>query len=1183
MSKNKDFKKVLGLDIGSNSIGFSLLELLEKNNEIIFNELTSNSIVFSEPNNATDRREARSSRRRNERKSARNKKTRNIFLKYNIASDDFITDTSNYLNSLKVTDKDVYNLREKAVLGTHLTKDEFIFCTYSILTNRGYSNMFSISNEDGIINEAVSKNRKEYETNNFLLPSNILTLQRKNLENQYQNIPIRNKRDNYSNSLDRDMHIEEFKKVVLSQRNNKKIFDSSLDCENFIEEITDESVVNTPFYQRALKSFESMVEYCSFYDEFNPKGSQKRVPLSNVKNIELTLRQSIDNYTCVDKNGETKLFTADEKEKIIDFWLNTPNADKINNKNIFKNAGFKEFKIHTKDDKELLIINIQAYRNIITILNDYEIDYINKHNDFYNQILLELHYFKNNSSRVVHIKSLIEKHNLNLDDEFVQKIALLNNMDGFASFSLKFINEVLDVMKKKGKTHHESLESLGYYGKYLNMPTYDYLPPLEPTKADIAWLQKNVPYFKTKHLFYQPMMSPKVKRVISILRKLINEIIARYGRIDEIRIETAKEMNSKTEKEQIDKNQSKDRAKNSEALKFLKVKNLVTSKKNIEVAKLWKEQGGKCLYSGGNITEDEAFNEEVTEVEHFIPRSVIWINSYKNKILVKKKYNQNKGSKHPVEYLKSVGEWENFKGRVNDAFIAPNKKNWLTKEEIISSVMKKEHWQDSYLNDTRSATRAIQKYLNHYLYPKDNMYGKSEKRAVFSVSGRAISELKYIWGISGIMPKNEEGKKDRDTNYHHTLDAFTVALCSSGATNALHNHFKKNENKFKTKALKDKLTANIPKSSEGINVVEHLKNLVQKYESNKLYVCPFNKRKTNMKGFKDGNLKLYVTKDAKDETKEILAEMEKVSIDTSILIKIVGGFPKPRSDDEVRKEIKAIQERLNTQKQKKIIRAIEIYADKLLEFRRKIKNIDDEINKLKKTMKNTKQYKEFNDVINKNIKPFNEKKKLLAKQQQELKCSFSIKQGKKQIVKSLKLYKRKIEESKADAIVYPHRKFNKIERLSVKNFQQALQRKEPFVTKMNESTLNVQLFLTKSRGQAVGLNYFSSLANAIATKSNERYKDEINIETNYMTLYKNELIKVVNLKDATTKYYIFNGGGNISGSNNKIVIKNININTFTKVNRKGVKSTIQEDSISPSKKIIVSKVKIDFFGNIIEV
>ena len=276
-------KKVLGLDIGSNSIGYSLLELEEKDSQIIFNELISNSIVFSEPFLASDRREARSSRRRNERKSTRNKNTRNIYVSFCIANKEFITSPTDYLNNFNLKDNDAYNIREKAVTGAYLTKEEFILSTYSILTNRGYSNMFSLSsNEDGVINEAVSKNAKEYQTQNFKLPSMVLTQKRKDFEDTYQNIPIRNKKDDYQNSLDRNMHIEEFKIVVLSQADNKEIFSSEEKCHSFIEEIIDKKY--SAFYQRPLKSFESMVEYCSYYDEFNPKGSYQHLAKSSLLN-----------------------------------------------------------------------------------------------------------------------------------------------------------------------------------------------------------------------------------------------------------------------------------------------------------------------------------------------------------------------------------------------------------------------------------------------------------------------------------------------------------------------------------------------------------------------------------------------------------------------------------------------------------------------------------------------------------------------------------------------------------------------------------------------------------------------------------------------------------------------------------------------------------------------------------
>ena len=1182
-------KTVLGLDIGANSIGYSLLKLEEQSNQIVFEDLVSNSIIFSEPHEATERREARASRRNHMRKSARKRYARKVFSKYKISDNAFISNPTAYLNSLNLKNLDVYTLREEAVNGRELSKEEFLLVAYSILTDRGYNNMFSTSKEDGIINEAVLKNREKYETQKYALPSMVLTQQRKELSDRYQNIPIRNKKDDYRNSLDREMHKEEFRALVMSQASNKLLFESEKVCTQFMEELLSEEIVNAPFYQRPLKSFESMVEYCSFYDKYNPKGSYKRTPLANIGNIELTLRQKIDNYEVYNRqSGEIKssreMLSNEEIDKVIAFWIHKATSNEINAKNIFKSAGFKDLVLKIPENSSQVVLNIQAHRNILTILSEYEIDFQTSHNDFYNAILLELYYYKNESSRVEKINQHIKRYGIKVDEHFALKLSKLENMDGFSSFSLKFINEVLEKMKHEDKTHHEALESLGYYSKYVNMPAYDYLPPLEPTQKDIAWLKQTIPHFETKHLFYQPMVSPKVKRVIAVLRKLINALIEKYGRIDEIRIETAKEMNSKAEKERIDKNQAKNRTKNSEAIKLLQSHQLTESYKNIEIAKLWKEQNGKCLYSDETITKDEAFNEEKVEIEHFIPRSTIWINAYKNKILVKKKYNQNKGSQHPIKYLKSIGEWENFRGRVSGTSMDARKKEWLTNEEIINSVMNQEHWQDRYLNDTRSATRIIQKYLNHYLYPQEATYGKGQKRSIFSVSGKAVSELKSMWGIHTVMPKNEDDKKDRNTNYHHTLDAFAVALCSPVAINALHAYFTKRENRFKAKAMKEKIAVELPKSVTGSNVVAYLKDMVKEYEDNKKLVIPYNKRKTNMKGFKDGNKKLYIAKDPKNDSKEVLSELEIVPIDSSVLVKKVGLTVKDRSDSEVEKHIKSIQSRLDPQKQKKIIEALDVYVQKLLVLRREIKAIEKEIKALDKKRKNGEKHKEHNASIKEQIAPYSQKKKLLLQSLKDLKCTFKVKNGKEQIVRSLRLPKVKVEETKADVMIFHQRKREKIERLEVENFKRALEEKEPFVAKENESTLYVELFNTKSRGQAVGLNYFSSIANKIASKINSRYRDEISSElVADLVLYKNDIIKVVNTKIGTVEYFIFNGGGDVAGTNNKLSIKNINHNSFKKIKKNGTIKEEKDGKVTPNKTTIISKVKIDFFGNIEEI
>jgi CRISPR-associated endonuclease Csn1 len=1184
--KRENMKKVLGLDIGSNSIGFSLLELEEKNGTTIFKDLASNSIIFSEPESAQKRREARSLRRRNERKSKRNKKARKIFQKYNLANKNFISQPTQALESLTLPHRDVYRLREEAVNGAFLSKDEFLFCAYSILTDRGYNNMFSISSEDGVINDAVSKNAKKYAQQGYKLPSMVLTQKRKELEDSYQNIAIRNKKDDYSNSLDRAMHIEEFSKLVSSQAHNTKLFASSQIAKDFLDDIVDEDEVNNPFFQRPLKSFENMVAYCAFYDKYNPKGSYKKVPLAHVKNIERTIRQAIDNYGVSDlKTGEVYTLTQEEKNKIVNFWLQTPSSNEITAKNILKSVGFKNLVLSIPEKSSQVVLDIKAHRKLLELLLKYNIDFFQSDSDFYSEILLILAYYKNGSSRVNELRKLFEKYSKSLE-ELVNELASLEHIDGFAAFSLKFTIEILELMEKESKTHHEALELLGYYSKYLKMPKYNYLPPLEPTKKDIEWLQKNIEYFQTSHLFYQPMVSPQVKRILGVLRKLINAIIKQYGEIDEIRIEGARELNSKSEQEKIDNNQKKDREINKVAEKILQANDIKISSKNRELVKLYREQKERCLYSGLPITLEELFDENEVEVEHFIPRSVIWINSYKNKILVKKKYNQNKGSQHPVHYLKSIGEWENFQGRVHESMLAKNKQEWLSNEELIDSIMAKEYWQESYLNDTRSAVRTIQKYLNHYLYPSKNKFAKGEKRSVYSVSARAINELKYMWGVHNIMPHDENGKKDRDTNYHHTLDAVSVALCSNSAINTLHNFFLKQETSYKNRVLKEKLHNGVPHSQDGQNLVAYLKKMVEDYENNVLYVCPYNKRKTNMKGFKDGNLKLYLAPNSKDSSQEMLCEMERVAVDSSLLEKIVNKkdkkFVKSRSDTEVLKAKESIQARLDVKKQRKIIDALDVYVDELLSLRQNIAHKDQEIKSLIAT-KTTKKDDLKNLKIDEDIQSIKREKSSLELKSKSLKCQYKVKNGKYQIVKSLKLFPIKESETKADAILFYTRKGKKIERLSVSKFKEALKAKEPFVIKANESTLDVKLFNT-NKGQKVGLEYFSTIANSsIGVKVNSKYKELVVSAREVLTLYKNDIIKVNNTKTGIIEYFIFNGGGDISGSNNKLKIKNINKNSFIFKNRQGKEQVKKDSACTPNATTIISRVTIDFFGNIVEV
>src|SRR5574344_2503099 len=153
----------------------------------------------------------------------------------------------------------------------------------------------------------------------------------------------------------------------------------------------------------------------------------------------------------------------------------------------------------------------------------------------------------------------------------------------------------------------------------------------------------------------------------------------------------------------------------------------------------------------------------------------------------------------------------------------------------------------------------------------------------------------------------------------------------------------------------------------------------------------------------------------------------------------------------------------------------------------------------------------------------------------ETPCSFLTKDGKKQIVRSLKLKTNSV--TKADSIIITDKKQNnRVQRLDKEVYKRLKENKTPFVAKLNDNTLSVDLYNTQ-KGQVIGLNYFSSIKNDILPKINEKkvsliknFEDKINIS-------KNDILEVTDLKNCTKEYFVFNGGGLVAGSNHKIELR----------------------------------------------
>jgi CRISPR subtype II RNA-guided endonuclease Cas9/Csn1 len=103
----------------------------------------------------------------------------------------------------------------------------------------------------------------------------------------------------------------------------------------------------------------------------------------------------------------------------------------------------------------------------------------------------------------------------------------------------------------------------------------------------------------------------------------------------------------------------------------------------IEKVKLWEEQGHVSPYTGKPIPLGELFNRERYDVDHIIPKSRFFDDSFTNKIICEKAVNQEKNNKTAMEYFElgsqipNVLTKENFINHVNSHFSGSKRKNLL--------------------------------------------------------------------------------------------------------------------------------------------------------------------------------------------------------------------------------------------------------------------------------------------------------------------------------------------------------------------------------------------------------------------------------------------------------------------------------------------------------------------------
>jgi len=285
--------------------------------------------------------------------------------------------------------------------------------------------------------------------------------------------------------------------------------------------------------------------------------------------------------------------------------------------------------------------------------------------------------------------------------------------------------------------------------------------------------------------------SPVVRRAFSQVIKVINAIVLKYGNPVGVNVEVAREL-SKTldERRKIQKDNDSRHVEN-ERLKERIRSDFGVEAKGLDIIKLrlYEQQRGKCAYSGEPIDISALFHDPTAyQVDHVIPYSRSFDDSFKNKVLVKTSENQNKKNMIPYEYFGlDEKRWAEYEARVGTFDFPYAKKQLLLRKSFTEED--ESNWKDRNLKDTQYISRLVYNVIKNYLLYDESVQAKKKVRAV---SGGITSYLRKMWGLTKVR---EDGDK------HHALDAVVIAVVTDKYVNNISRYNKNKELFFGEKGV----------------------------------------------------------------------------------------------------------------------------------------------------------------------------------------------------------------------------------------------------------------------------------------------------------------------------------------------------------------------------------------------
>ncbi|HHX2510989.1 TPA: type II CRISPR RNA-guided endonuclease Cas9 [Neisseria subflava] len=725
---------ILGLDIGIASVGWAMVEIDEEENPIRLIDLGVRVFERAEVPKTGDslaaaRRLARSVRRLTRRRAHRLLRARRLLKREGVLqAADF--DENGLIKSLPNTP---WQLRA-AALDRKLTPLEWSAVLLHLIKHRGYlsqrKNEGETSDKElGALLKGVADNAHALQTGNFRTPAE-LALNKFEKESGH----IRNQRGDYSHTFSR--------KDLQAELN--LLFEKQKEFGNpHVSDGLKEGIETLLMAQRPALSgdaIQKMLGHCTF-EPTEPKAAKNTYTAERF--IWLT---KLNNLRILEQGSERPL-TDTERTMLMDepyrkSKLTYAQARKL--LNLDDTAFFKGLRYGKDNAEASTLMEMKAYHAISRALEKEGLkdkkSPLNLSPELQDEIGTAFSLFKTDEDITGRLKDRVQP-------EILEALLKHISFDKFVQISLKALRRMVPLMEQ-GKRYDEACAEIygDHYGKK-NTEEKIYLPPIPADE----------------------IRNPVVLRALSQARKVINSVVRRYGSPARIHIETAREVGkSFKDRKEIEKRQEENRKdREKAAAKFREYfPNFVGEPKSKDILKLrlYEQQHGKCLYSGKEIDLGRLNEKGYVEIDHALPFSRTWDDSFNNKVLVLGSENQNKGNQTPYEYFNSKDnsrEWQEFKARVETSRFPRSKK-----QRILLQKFDEDGFKERNLNDTRYVNRFLCQFIADHML----LTGKG-KRRVFASNGQITNLLRGFWGLHKVRAENDR---------HHALDAVVVA-CSTVA------------------------------------------------------------------------------------------------------------------------------------------------------------------------------------------------------------------------------------------------------------------------------------------------------------------------------------------------------------------------------------------------------------------